>query len=715
MAKEILLSNVENNRFHLLVPKLQDMLTLDKVEKPYEKVLRNYDFNKVGKSYSKANLTTTEKIVQVTKPVFITDIYTSSSKSASDVPINQSTFNQLTIPVKTEFNNKHLSDIYEQMKLEDAQFRSFDSKSPKINGDSYEINDQYFQASPTEKMNKIPDTTPIKFPEIESLYQHLNVDTDVLRSDSINNNDIQMQQNSSNSLSFKSQFRLADFRREFKRSVNDLNKNLSKSINALDYLGKLTLDTSSNEKAKLSTSSSSDCRFNKTLDETLLRKTSNTNKNYNVTMIDVPAPKPRIQVVHTNMSNVPIRDLDQYGLSTSFSSKSNFEIRVPKNIESSFYKSNPATATPESDIDINNTVSGEKPVLVSLGQEPSVKHNFYSPSSSSSTSSSSSESSVSQSNESIKKVPININQTQQHQLQQQSPLPFLETQVSASLKASINEASASPTACSNKHFKSSLKKQSKYENTDIDQQQGKSMQQREFKARSISTMTPRQLEMSFRQQQSPNVSYRNSSYDPKSYPRATIKMVNSGRQQTMHTRHQQLHHSNPPRGSRSVRYELSMKDHSERNGHSTFRSDTQKSRFKELDSHSSLDTLNDIDTENINTQNVDDERSQLNETQYESNYDNYNYYGGYYNGNGNVRNVFDQEWSYSLKENSQCFSVSDQRIINEVLRKLKPIVKKNIKKQIKYYMEKSMLKELKKTGFMLSKDTTASFTNLEEF
>jgi hypothetical protein len=47
-------------------------------------------------------------------------------------------------------------------------------------------------------------------------------------------------QSSTSSNNFKtiSGFRLADFRREFKRSVNDLNKNLSKSINALDYMTK---------------------------------------------------------------------------------------------------------------------------------------------------------------------------------------------------------------------------------------------------------------------------------------------------------------------------------------------------------------------------------------------------------------------------------------------------------------------------------------------
>ena len=51
----------------------------------------------------------------------------------------------------------------------------------------------------------------------------------------------------------------------------------------------------------------------------------------------------------------------------------------------------------------------------------------------------------------------------------------------------------------------------------------------------------------------------------------------------------------------------------------------------------------------------------------------------------------------------------------EIIRKLKPIIKKNIKKQIKYYMEKQMIKELQKNGFMLSKINTDSFINLEDF
>ncbi len=53
MIKQIILSNEENNVFHFLVPQLTDMLSNDRTEKPHDQVLRNYDFNKIGKSYSK--------------------------------------------------------------------------------------------------------------------------------------------------------------------------------------------------------------------------------------------------------------------------------------------------------------------------------------------------------------------------------------------------------------------------------------------------------------------------------------------------------------------------------------------------------------------------------------------------------------------------------------------------------------------------------------
>ena len=54
IIKQIILSSEENNIFHLLVPKMNDILCNDRTEKPHDQVLRNYDFNKVGKSYSKS-------------------------------------------------------------------------------------------------------------------------------------------------------------------------------------------------------------------------------------------------------------------------------------------------------------------------------------------------------------------------------------------------------------------------------------------------------------------------------------------------------------------------------------------------------------------------------------------------------------------------------------------------------------------------------------
>ena len=76
--------------------------------------------------------------------------------------------------------------------------------------------------------------------------------------------------------------------------------------------------------------------------------------------------------------------------------------------------------------------------------------------------------------------------------------------------------------------------------------------------------------------------------------------------------------------------------------------------------------------------------------------------------------AIDQEWSYSLN-NSVYFSQNDQRLINEIIRQLKPIVKRSVKKQLKYYMERQMLKELKKSGFMLNTLDSEEFANIEEF
>lgn len=136
---------------------------------------------------------------------------------------------------------------------------------------------------------------------------------------------------------------------------------------------------------------------------------------------------------------------------------------------------------------------------------------------------------------------------------------------------------------------------------------------------------------------------------------------------------------------------------------------------------SSLDTLNDIDTENINVQNIDDNSSLS-----DYNYENYSRYENDFNTTNNTQtnqnlhsnkltHGIEQEWSYSLN-NSAYFSQGDQRLMNEIVRMLKPIIKKTVKKQLKYYMEKQMIKELQKNGFMLNTfDSADCFDNLNEF
>lgn len=122
---------------------------------------------------------------------------------------------------------------------------------------------------------------------------------------------------------------------------------------------------------------------------------------------------------------------------------------------------------------------------------------------------------------------------------------------------------------------------------------------------------------------------------------------------------------------------------------------------------SSLDTLNDIDTENINIHNLEEISSKYLSPEHSYELYQQNEYGHKMKG-------IEQEWSYSLN-NSTHFSNNDQRLMSEIIRKLKPIIKKTIKKQIKHYMEKQMIKELHKNGFMLSKINTDSFINLEDF
>jgi hypothetical protein len=47
--------------------------------------------------------------------------------------------------------------------------------------------------------------------------------------------------------------------------------------------------------------------------------------------------------------------------------------------------------------------------------------------------------------------------------------------------------------------------------------------------------------------------------------------------------------------------------------------------------------------------------------------------------------LIDQDWSYSL--NSNAFSGNEQRLIAEIVRKLKPIINKCVRKEIKNFMD----------------------------
>ena len=140
-------------------------------------------------------------------------------------------------------------------------------------------------------------------------------------------------------------------------------------------------------------------------------------------------------------------------------------------------------------------------------------------------------------------------------------------------------------------------------------------------------------------------------------------------------------------------------------------------RFKE-DSLSSLDTLNDIDTENINVQNIDD-NSSLSDYNYSRCENDFNTTTNTQTNqnlhSSKLNHGIEQEWSYSLN-NSAYFSQDDQRLMNEIVRMLKPIIKKTVKKQLRYYMEKQMVKELQKNGFMLNTfDSAECLDTMNEF
>ena len=103
----------------------------------------------------------------------------------------------------------------------------------------------------------------------------------------------------------------------------------------------------------------------------------------------------------------------------------------------------------------------------------------------------------------------------------------------------------------------------------------------------------------------------------------------------------------------------------------------------------------------------------------------------YLNNNDNNKILIDQDWSYSL--NSTAFSGSDQRLIAEIVRKLKPIINKCVKKEVKHYLDQQIgsntgnnnnnnnnsnnannMKDTTKKNFINQMDKT-SLTNIGDF
>lgn len=241
--------------------------------------------------------------------------------------------------IKTEHTDKFLNDILNQVRIEHEKKFSESEKShlsQRPNESSFSVNkpQKYDNLANFQSFKKTLNGSPHKEHQSsensssdsqksysKSLFKFTNSPKASLSSKSELNS-------SSSSTIFKNNgFKLADFRREFKRSVNDLNKNVSKSINALDFLGKnlsLESDTTATHQTFASDSSNTSEARNKTKEENFLKKLS----------LMIP-DQTHQQIVHTNMMDIPIMDVDNYALkySTSFSSNSDYNIRIPKNIE----------------------------------------------------------------------------------------------------------------------------------------------------------------------------------------------------------------------------------------------------------------------------------------------------------------------------------------------------------------------------------------------
>lgn len=347
---------------------------------------------------------------------------------------------------------------------------------------------------------------------------------------------------SSSNIKSMTGFRLADFRREFKRSVNDLNKNLSKSINALDYIGKhMTLTQTEDGEiigngfmsSSTSTNSTSAEMHHKTMDENLLRK------NVKNGLLD-PQPLSNVKMFHTNKAReMPISDtLDssfqhenevdaRHSPSTSYSSN-------PSNFE---YRSQKVAAASENGLDskllqreeFNTTFDTTNMPEDSLKGD--VKKTIFQSTNSSQNNTTNSTSSLS--NLSIKKLFVG----NKLELTQPASPKISQMKLADSVDGAMEKQEpAQPEIIdpktselngpnnnnnSEKLYKSNLKKRSKYEKDSAV----------EFKTRSISTtassVNPKHLDISVNyRNKSPHshitnanmTSYRNTSYDPKTFP-----------------------------------------------------------------------------------------------------------------------------------------------------------------------------------------------------
>ena len=209
-----------------------------------------------------------------------------------------------------------------------------------------------------------------------------------------------------------------------------------------------------------------------------------------------------------------------------------------------------------------------------------------------------------------------------------------------------------------------------------------------------------------------SISYLNASnfYNPNSYPRqAPVKSKQRHRQTSS------LRQPNSSHKSRSI-LKQDGKARNDANKPDKYLSDPVKSLMKALNSLSSLDTLNDID--NSDSDNQSHAKSNTASRQNLANVNESQLVRYDIDELSDIEadklNGIEQDWSYSLN-NSTCFSGNDQRLINEIIRKLKPIIKKCVTKQMKRFIEKQMIQKYGDLFSKLSNMNSSSYTNLEDF